>query len=150
MRDTELAGYKITEDGKLWSEKSNKFLKPATDHRGYAFFHIGGRNMRLHRLVALAFIPNPSNLRYVNHKDYDKQNNKASNLEWCDASTNMLHSYTKGRKPNQGNGKFKPKDILEIRELYDAGVPVNRIAAITNSSWDTINKIAKRQSWLNV
>lgn len=38
---------------------------------------------RVHRLVAKAFIPNPHNLPYINHKDEVRSNNKVSNLEWC-------------------------------------------------------------------
>lgn len=43
----------------------------------------------VHRLVALAFIPNPDNLPEVNHKDEVKHHNRASNLEWCDKAYNM-------------------------------------------------------------
>jgi hypothetical protein len=38
---------------------------------------------RVHRLVAVAFIPNPDNLPIINHKDENKLNNNADNLEWC-------------------------------------------------------------------
>lgn len=45
-------------------------------------------NHRVHRLVAKAFIPNPDNLLEINHKDENKTNNEASNLEWCNSSYN--------------------------------------------------------------
>lgn len=45
----------------------------------------------IHRLVALAFVPNPDNLIYVNHKDENKLNNNADNLEWCTKSYNCKY-----------------------------------------------------------
>ena len=50
------------------------------------------KNYYIHRLVAQAFIENPSEYKYVNHVDYNTQNNDVSNLEWCTASQNLLHS----------------------------------------------------------
>ena len=50
------------------------------------------RQFLLHRLVAEAFIPNPHNLEAVNHKDENKQNNNADNLEWCTAKHNVNHA----------------------------------------------------------
>ena len=50
----------------------------------------------LHRVVATAFVPNPNNRAEVNHKDGDKHNNVASNLEWVSHSENGLHAYRIG------------------------------------------------------
>jgi len=62
-------------------------IKLKTNNRGYwqvRLYRDGEcENWLLHRLVAFAFIPNPERLPQVNHKDEDKNNNMAVNLEWC-------------------------------------------------------------------
>lgn len=88
--------YAITEDGKVWSHKNNKFLKPKTV-RGYHMVDLfrGGSKTKvpvsIHRLVAMAYIPNPNNLPCVNHKDETRTNNNVENLEWCSYSYNNTY-----------------------------------------------------------
>jgi len=50
-------------------------------------------NIRLHRLIAQIFIPNPYKKEYVNHINWIKDDNRIENLEWCTASENMQHAY---------------------------------------------------------
>lgn len=81
------------------------------------------KTMRVHRLVAEAFIPNSEGKDTVNHIDGDKQNNKVSNLEWVDRSEQMYHAYKLGLKnPQTGiknpNAKLTDDQVREIRKLY--------------------------------
>lgn len=69
-----------------------------------------------HRLVALAWLPNPKNLPQVNHKDEDRQNNRPNNLEWCDASYNINYSYAKHHsagKPRRSCSALKDGVVVE-------------------------------------
>ena len=66
-----------------------------TDKRGYLTVTLSKenkiKNAKIHRLVAEAFVPNPHNLPEVNHKDENKQNNCADNLEWCEHLYNAIY-----------------------------------------------------------
>ena len=84
--------YQISDDGRVWSKKSNKWLKPI-DVNGYkkaSLYKNGKEYQRLvHRLVAEAFIPNPNNYEEINHINEDKSDNRVENLEWCTPSYNI-------------------------------------------------------------
>lgn len=77
-----------------WADyvSKEKILKQCKNKYGYLFvcLHKGDtqRVVKVHRLVALAFIANPNNYRCINHKDEDKSNNNINNLEWCTHSYN--------------------------------------------------------------
>ena len=59
--------------------------------RGYHLAKLKSKNVRVHRLVAAAFIDNPQNKPLVNHKDSNRLNNRVSNLEWVTHTENMRH-----------------------------------------------------------
>tara|TARA_B110000858_G_scaffold89641_1_gene103599 strand:- start:1733 stop:2284 length:552 start_codon:yes stop_codon:yes gene_type:complete len=83
---------------------------PSKTQKGYLALStkIGGRKgkclaERVHRLVAMAFLPNPENKLEVNHKNGDKHNNTVHNLEWSTPSENSLHSvHVLGNRPAKG------------------------------------------------
>ena len=93
--------YAISINGEIKSYKTNKFLVVHPCHKGYFRIRLIGNNGQrktyaVHRLVATVYIPNPENLPQVNHIDGNKQNNHASNLEWCTNLINMQHSWKNG------------------------------------------------------
>lgn len=103
----------------------------------------------VHRLVALAFIPNPENKPQVNHKDGDKQNKCAENLEWCTHSENMKHAIATGLyKPSQGrSAKLDTSKVLEIKKMLRNKIFERVIAKKFKVSRGTISNIKRRISW---
>jgi hypothetical protein len=83
-----LKSFKIVLTGRVLSnkEKSGKYFSVVLKYKGKI------RYVRMHRLVAEAFIPNPENKPAVNHKDLNKQNNRVDNLEWATNSENCRHA----------------------------------------------------------
>ena len=92
--------YLISNEGRVYSCKRSIFLKPRKNRDGY--FYVGlykngvCKMHKIHRLVSLAFIPNPENKRTVNHIDGIKINNFDSNLEWCSQKENVRHAWSNG------------------------------------------------------
>ena len=78
-------------------------LSPTDNGHGYMLVGLKKdckrKNHYVHRLVAEHFVENPLQNLYVNHLDYDKSNNKATNLEWCTQGENIAHSNEHMRKP---------------------------------------------------
>ena len=90
--------YSISNKGRVicWNYKGLGYPKDITPHcNGYQRVGLVKDGIRktclVHRLVAIAFIPNPNNLPIVNHKDEDPRNNNVENLEWCTASYNTSY-----------------------------------------------------------
>ena len=80
--------YEIDENGNIYSQKSNKFLKPFLDRHGYLYVRINNKHHKIHRLVALTFLENKDNKPCVDHIDRNRTNNHYSNLRFVTPKEN--------------------------------------------------------------
>ena len=106
--------YQITDDGRVWSDKRKKWLKPLINNSGYHQVRLskdGKYYMKcIHKLVAEAFIPNPNNYNEVDHVDTDLNNNTVSNLHWCNRLINNNNPLTKQHRSEAAKGKVKSEE----------------------------------------
>lgn len=99
--------YSVFSNGDIVNNKTGKVLKPLDNGNGYKYVSLY-KNKRafrfyIHRIVATHFLDNPNGLKYVNHKDENKTNNSADNLEWCTAEYNANYG-TKSLRQAQSRG----------------------------------------------
>lgn len=87
-------GYQITDDGRVWSKKSNKWMKPQLNKQNkylcVGLCKNGKRYLKtIHRLVAEAFIENTENKPCIDHYNTIRTDNRSCNLRWCSHKENM-------------------------------------------------------------
>lgn len=118
-------------------------------HKGYmyAFHGVRGVTPIVHRLVALAFIPNPENKKTVNHIDGNKLNNNLSNLEWSTHSEQMQHASQHSLLEVRGAPKFSKefkKEVLDYYNNLDTKIPPKELGKLYGMSertaWRIINE----------
>ena len=116
--------YVVSNLARIKNTRSLRMLKPINS-RGYTLVSLckNGiiKSTRIHRIVALAFIPNPHNKPFINHKNGNKNDNSIENLEWCTYKENLQHSWDTGlRKKKSATGeKFIYFDRLSYRIIKD-------------------------------
>ena len=128
--------YQISNKGRVKSlyKGSERILKPRDNGRGYLRVQLTKENtskhIRVHRLVARAFIPNPYNLPEINHIDENKKNNSVENLEWCDRRYNVNYG-TRNERVSRKILQYSKSGEF-IREWQGAR-EVERVLGIDNS-----------------
>lgn len=78
------------------------------------------KDVLVHRLVALTFIPNPDNLPQVDHIDGNRDNNRVDNLRWVTPKDNIENAMTHGQHPVKISGKRRPIRDVYTREVYES------------------------------
>lgn len=142
--------YEVNENGEVRHRERKQILRGKVDRYGYRVLALSsGDRLRpqhasVHRLVAQAFIPNPDNLPVVNHKDENKLNNAASNLEWCSALYNTR--YGTGQ---QRSSEARKRPIEAVKD----GKAVMRFACVGDAaeafgvSPSSIKDVLRKKKW---
>lgn len=134
-----------------------KILKQILN-RGYpqVALTINGKiySRRVHRLLAIAFIPNPENKPTINHKNGITTDMSLDNLEWSTFGENNLHACQTGLRTGKkgskhGGSKLTEKDVIEIRG-FDLSKSYTQIGVMYGISAPTVCNIRKRKTWTHI
>ncbi len=148
--------YSITTDGRIFSHKTEKWLK-CDIRKGYLYTVLYKDKKRycatVHRLVALNFIKKVIGKRHVNHLNGNKLDNRVENLEWCTSGENQRHAINSGlKKPlcgsNNGASKLSEEDIIAIRNNITKNQ--RELAKEFNISYQQISRIIRNERWKHI
>lgn len=96
-----------------------KIIKPGVLNSGYqvVWLSVAGKTsaVTVHRLVALAFLPNPNGYKDINHINGNKKDNRIENIEWVSRSMNIRHAHTLPRKSTK-----RPVYCVNLNRWYDS------------------------------
>ena len=151
-------GYLVKDNGSIYRKTENGYVPVSFCYHndGYliACLKLNGKykNLMVHRVVAECFIPNPENKPEVNHKDFNKENNHASNLEWVTHKENVQNYYKYSDNETQRGdkhprAKITSNDIPDIFTLHKQGNSYRDIAEMYNVSHNCIGKVIRGESW---
>jgi len=135
MEIIDYPNYLIYNDGRVYSKKRNKFLKPwinkdkrrPEEKKGYWTINVCSNNKRkmfeIHRLIAIHYIPNPNNYKFVDHINRDTLDNRIENLRWVTHSMNAINieqrkDNTSGHKNIRDLGWGFIVEIRRNKKLY--------------------------------
>lgn len=133
--------YEVSTLGRVRSRNKNLVLKPSVSGSGYYQVGLSGdgryKMIQVHRLVAMAFIDNPDNYPCVNHRNENRLDNQADNLEWCTQRYNVYYGQNSiARRVRQETQKGKCVAVYDSQE--DA-------ASITGIAQSSISRACRKE-----
>ena len=147
--------YEVSDKGNVWSTRGKgRMLRPCKKENGYLEVKLQAEgkivSMLVHRLVALAFIPNPDNKPHVNHKNGNKEDNSVPNLEWSTSQENIEHAFANGLSSvGEGHGKsnYTNAQIVEVKKLLSQGYSCTKVAKMTGVSRKVVYDVSYGRTW---
>ena len=139
--------------------QKGRTLKLHKSNKGYLRVSLSKKGFRCstgaHRLVAIAFIPNPKNKMQVNHINGIKDDNNLTNLEWCTNSENQIHAANNNLlNPNHGekhhNSKLKNNEVVQARALNKKGWTNVQLSKKYQVSPPAMSKILRNETYINI
>jgi len=143
--------YAITKEGKVWSNKHRKFLKPYSGS-GYKLVWLWKDNKQfiksIHRLLLETFVsPCPQGMEAC-HNNGNKLDNRLENLRWDTRSNNVIDSIKQG---TFANSKLTKDDVWKIRALYSTKKYSKRqVARMCNVAYSTTHCVINRKTWKHI
>lgn len=139
---------------RVWTYiKPGRILKPQAKENGYLNVCLSNGSKKqkhayIHRLVAMAFLPNLDNLAEVNHKNFNKQDNRVDNLEWCSSKENKAH-FRAGQYADQKKTRTLVNKSIQyiidykndVLPLYDTGISIKEVSEKVNIGRDMVRDI---------
>ncbi|MBB95610.1 MAG: hypothetical protein CML68_13595 [Rhodobacteraceae bacterium] len=151
--------YAVSDQGRVYSSiRAGRLVKATVFNTGYktvSLMRLGSSKpdkISVHRIVAAAFVAGSG--PYVNHIDGDKQNNAATNLEWCTAAENNSHARETGLNRDIGEGhhnsRLSVSDVQRIRAAAKNGATQQSLADRFGVGRAHVGRIIARQVWKEV
>ena len=143
--------YIALEDGNIFSKYTMRNITPMLDKRGYARCILRDKDdkrvcLKIHRVIARMFIPNPHHKPQVNHKDGDRLNNCASNLEWVTNDENQFHRMMTDMIPTS----LTRDQAIEVMSGYCEGESISELARHFKVGYGEINSIISGNSFEDI
>lgn len=146
--------YYVTDDGRIWSERTQKYLSAQYDKNGYVKVQMRSTDNKshrysVHRLVLENFKPvQGMDKLQVNHKDGNKLNNSLNNLEWTTCKENINHAIENNlRATINGSAKLTPEQVIEIYRRSWNGENNIKLGKEFGINPDQVGRIKNKKSW---